>query len=162
MNIDVTALKNRSVKELEINETCSFKKDQLSETELLDLKDVVLSGIITLDVDGDYIIDADLNGTMILPCAVTLKEVPYQFSTKIEGNIEKMLAEIDENYEKSENTIDIFPIIWENILMEIPLRVVSEDLDNVSLEGDGWKFISDNNERVETTNPELEKLKDLL
>ena len=55
-------------------------------------------------------------------------------------------------------TIDILPIIWENILMEIPTHVVSPDASGTELEGEGWSL----NKEVKTGNSELSKLKDLL
>ena len=70
------------------------------------------------------------------------------------------MEEINENSQKIENSIDIFPIIWENILMEIPMKVVSEKAKNLKLEGDGWKLITD--EKKEEINPEFEKLNQLL
>lgn len=161
MNIDITSLKNHSERELVIHETYHVSKEQLENTELLDLKDVMVEGTLNLDVNQEYEMHVTVTGTMILPCAITLKPVPYQFSIEVDGNVEEMLNEIDKNHEKIENTIDISPIIWENILMEIPLRVVSEELDDVSLEGDGWKLITERETNLET-NPELEKLKDLL
>ena len=93
---------------------------------------------------------------MILPCSISLKPTKYPFSIEIDDDLSEFL---EENLENNQNTIDIFPIIWENILMEIPLKVVNEDLSDVKKEGKGWKFITDKEERI---NPELEKLKDLL
>ena len=69
------------------------------------------------------------------------------------------MEEIDENHKKIENSIDILPIIWENILMEIPMKVTSPDAYSVKAEGEGWKFVTD---EMDTKNPALEKLKDLL
>ena len=60
-----------------------------------------------------------------------------------------------------ENSIDILPIIWENILIEIPMRVVSEGAEDLSLHGDGWELITEEKPKQEH-NPELEKLKELL
>ena len=97
---------------------------------------------------------------MYLSCAITLKKTPYPFEIKIEGNIEELLNEIGEIDKKVENTIDIFPIIWENIVMEIPTRIVSPDAKLEKQEGEGWKVITENNQTG--TNPEFEKLKDLL
>ena len=45
--------------------------------------------------------------------------------------------------------------------MEIPMRVVSEGAEEVHLEGDGWKLVTDK-DSVKETNPALAKLKDLL
>ena len=73
--------------------------------------------------------------------------------------MERGRKENPEKYINSKNSLDILPIIWENILMEIPMRVVSEDAEDVALSGDGWKFITG---EEKTENSELSKLKDLL
>ena len=122
--------------------------------------DAVVRGLRATS-DFEYEISMEVTGTMILPCAVTLKPVEYPFQLKIEGNLEQILQEIDENAKKIENSIDILPIIWENILMEIPMRVVSKEAEEVHLEGDGWKLVTDK-DSVKETNPALAKLKDLL
>ena len=80
---------------------------------------------------------------MVLPCAVTLKPVNHDFNIKISDNLNELLSEIDKNIKKVENLLDIFPIVWENILMEVPMRVVSSDVSDVPLEGNGWKFIKE-------------------
>jgi uncharacterized protein len=119
-------------------------------------------GEITKDAIDNIYLNVDVSGTLVLPCAITLKPVDYPFNIKIEGNIDELVEENEKSVKKDENTLDILPIIWENILMEIPMRVVSkgaeEELSN--LEGNGWKVITeeDNGE----INPELAKLKDLL
>lgn len=160
MNIDLTNLKNRSMKKLMIHENLEINYDLLKDTELLDLKDVMVDGTIFLDSFDEYQISLEIHGTMILACAITLKPVSYPFHIEVEGNVEELMNEIDENVKKSENSIDIFPIIWENILMEIPLRVVAEDAREVTMAGEGWKFVSDTNKQG-TTNSEFDKLKDL-
>ena len=161
VNIEVQTLKNHGVNEIEIDEVITFSEAQIKEADLLDLKDVHLLGTVTKLENEDYYLEATLSGIMVLPCAITLKPVDYEFSISIDGNVASMLEEIDENYEKVENTIDILPIIWENILMEIPLRVVSEEAQDVSLHGDGWRLITEKEDNLEL-NPELQKLKDLL
>lgn len=156
MIIDITRLKSGIDNFIEINENLNI---DTSSTEIIALKDTKIKGNLIKDIEG-YSIDAVISGIMILPCSISLKPTDVKFETEIIGNIEEMLAEIGENDKKTENSIDIFPIIWENILMEIPMRVVSPDLDEQTLKGDGWKMITE--EENTSTNPELEKLKDLL
>ena len=156
MNIDITKLKSGIETSIEINEKLNI---DVSNTEIIELKDVELHGNFTKDVEG-YYINTVLSGVMTLPCSVTLKPVDISFSTEIEGNVEELLEEIGIFDKKNENTIDIFPIIWENILMEIPMRVVSDEIDTNSLKGDGWQVVTE--EVTSSPNPELEKLKDLL
>lgn len=82
---------------------------------------------------------------MVLPCAITLKPVDYPFSIEFDKSLEEICEETTENLKKDENTLDILPIIWENILMEIPMKVVSKDANTSNLKGDGWEFVT--NER---------------
>ena len=43
--------------------------------------------------------------------------------------------------------------------MEIPMRVVNENIHDATLKGEGWSFVT---EEQPSINPELQKLKDLL
>ena len=159
MNIDITKLKSGIQSQIEIDEVYSFSKDILDGTDIMSLDDVNIKGYMTSNSVDDYDLDVNVSGVMVLPCSLTLKPVNYRFETKIEGNIDKLLGEINETLKKNQNRIDILPIIWENILLEIPIRVVSDDSANLKLEGEGWKLITESEKRL---NPELQKLKDLL
>lgn len=158
MNIDLLRLKNNVDKIIEINENLEFQKDQLENTELLDLKDVKATGELKKDSMDDITLYLNVTGTMYLPCALTLESVEHKFEFTIDDKLENVLEEV-KNDKKIENTIDILPIIWENILMEIPMRVVSPNAKPEKLKGEGWQIITEQKGNV---NPELEKLKDLL
>lgn len=158
MNIELLRLKNDVDKVIEIDDDISFDKSDFLGTDLIDLKDVHVSGNLSKDSMGDICLYLSVGGKMILPCAYTLQDVPYDFSFCIDDKLENVLKELQID-KKVENTIDILPIIWENILMEIPMRVVSPNAKLDNLKGDGWRFVTD---EVKSVNPELEKLKDLL
>lgn len=160
MIIDITKFKNQNISKIEINEELNINKEELKKTSIIDINSLKIQGDITCPSKDEYLLNVVISGDMILPDSITLEEVNYNFSTEIEGNIEELLEEIGESSKKTEFSIDIFPIIWENILMEIPIRIVNEKNENIKLEGDGWKLI-DSYEKT-STNPELEKLKDLL
>lgn len=158
MNIDLLRLKNNVDKIIEIDQDITFNKDDFTGTDLIDLNDVHVSGNLTKDSMDDICLYLSVSGVMVLPCAITLEEVNHNFSFIIDDKLENILEEL-KNDKKIENTIDILPIIWENILMEIPMRVVSPNAKLDNLKGDGWRFVTD---EVKSVNPELEKLKDLL
>ena len=160
MEFDLLRLKNNLDKNIIIDLTYSFPREMLDMTDLIELNNVHIVGDIHKDCLDNIVLSVNVSGTMVLPCAVTLKPVNYPFSINIEGNIEELIEEIDENSKKIENTIDILPIIWENILMEIPMRVVSDDADLSNLQGDGWRVITEDTK--EEGNSELAKLIDLL
>ncbi len=149
MNIDITELINGSKKEIEINDTISFDKELCDKAGIIDFKTVSLIGSIYIDSLNLYHLDIDVNGVMVLPCSITLKPVDYEFSFKIKEEYEEAELSNMTNDKKFENTIDILPIIWENIVLEIPLKVLSSDAYDTKLEGDGWKLITDNNQEGE-------------
>ena len=159
MQFDITRLNNNIEKVISINETYSFVQEELKGTDLLKLEDVKVVGELFKNSLGNIELNVDVYGVMVLPCAITLKPVDYPFSLTISGEIDELMEDLEENKRNFQNTIDILPIIWENILMEIPMRVVSKDANTSNLKGDGWEFITEERKK---TNPELEKLKDLL
>ena len=94
------------------------------------------TGSIYLNALNEHILNLKITGTMILPCSRTLKPVKYEFETVVEENMEEIFG-------KFKKTIDILPIIWENILMEIPIRVISPEAEEIETKGDGWELITD-------------------
>ena len=161
MIIDLVRLKNNIDEYINIDYKYSFAKEKLDGTEIMSLDNVLIKGYITKDSMDELVINLNINGIMVLPCSITLKPVNHEFTTSVDGQLQTIMSEIDENNKKIENTIDILPIIWENILMEIPMKVVSPDAQYVKLEGVGWKFITNMENKVEV-NPELAKLQELL
>lgn len=159
MVIDLLRLKNNIDDIIEIDSDIVFSNELLESSELLAMESCHVKGYLNKDALDEISISLNINGVMVLPCAITLKPVKYPFNTSIEGNLQEILDEMGENVKKVENSIDILPIIWENVLMEIPLRVVSEDAEPSNLKGDGWKLVT---EDADDINPELAKLKDLL
>ncbi len=159
MEFDLRRLISNIDEEVVIDTTYSFTEEELKGSGLLKLDNVSINGNITKDSLNNLVINVDIKGTMVLPCSITLKPVDYPFNINVNGNIEDMLEEMGKFDKKIQNTLDILPIIWENILMEIPSKVVSPDADDVELSGDGWKLIK---EEEKKENLGLAKLKDLL
>lgn len=158
MQIDITKLKSGYESSVPFAQTYTFSKDELEGTELLDLKDIQVKGTIDMQYDT-YHIEATISGIMVLPCSITLEEVDYPFSVFIDTDLDEQLDRGQKKYRNYENAIDIFPIIWENILMEIPMKVVSKKAKDIHLEGDGWRLITDGETK---RNSPFEKLNDLL
>ena len=159
MNVDITKLKSGYQNYIDIDFNYSFKKEDLKGTDLISLNDVKVNGILE-SMYEDYHLEVEVSGTMVLPCAITLEEVSYPFSFKIDENLENFFENEEKKCKTCENTIDIFPIIWENILMEIPMKVVSENAKDIHMEGEGWKLLTDDDEG--NTNSPFEKLNEIL
>ena len=144
MKIDITKLLNAYVDEIEIKQEIEIPNELLQNSLITELKNIIFSGGLTLDEEDNLNLTGKLNGTMILKDDITLAPVEYNFNT-----------EIEEILEKSKNILDITEILWQNILVEIPSKVRNTDED-VNLEGDGWRVISEEQfvqERNKSNNP---------
>ena len=159
MDLDITRLKSGIDSEILVDIKHSFSEEELKDTGILKLNDVSIKGNITINSADDYQLTLNIKGTMTLQCSLTLKPVEYPFNIKIDNNLTDLYEELGKINENVGNTLDILPIIWENILLEVPLKVTSSDLSDYKTHGDGWKVITG---EEKNTNPELEKLKDLL
>lgn len=126
------------------------------------LKDVIVSGTGNLDTrDKRLYVDLNIKGTMILPCALTLEDVDYPFdiySTEV-FSFEKP-DPLEDVHEAKKDVVDFTPVVFSNIMLEVPMRVVKDDA-NIKESGKGWKILDgqeDNDE--EYIDPRLAKLKD--
>lgn len=158
IKFDLLRLKNGIDDEIEINEKVDFDKEELNSAGIIRLENAKATGKITKHMDS-YNLYLKIKGVMILPCSLTLKEVKHDFDIEIDDDLLNLLDDTAENNKNIQNSIDILPIIWENILMEIPMKVVSDDLSDFVKEGNGWKVITDDEEKI---NEEFLKIKDLL
>ena len=158
MIIDITGLKSNAY--IEVDNDITIDKEEFNNTDIIELKKANIKGTISRYGEDDYELDLVLTGTMVLPCSITLQPVDHNFSVEIQGIYTEMMEEIENFDKKIENTLDIFPIIWENILMEIPIKVTCPEATDLKLSGDGWKLVTE--EDLEKTTSAFDKLKDLL
>ncbi len=148
MNIDITKLRSNYEKLINIDEEINNITEGLEGTDIKKIKNLKINGYIDRDVLDEYHIYLKIEGTLILECAITLKDVEYPISVEIDDNYEDLMAEIGENVKNITNSLDIWPIVWHNVLLVVPMRVVSPGAEVEITKGEGWKFIrSENNEK---------------
>ena len=149
MKIDLSLLHTNQVSEVSIHNSYSFTDDYTCP-DILGLSDIKVDGIITLRDDKDVFIGT-ISGTMIIKDSISLEKVSYPFEIQFDDFL-------PENYIKNENTLDILGFLWENIVLEVPLRFTKvQDLSKYK--GDGWRVIRED-ERINPNNPFLELLND--
>lgn len=129
---------------------------------LLDLQDIHVEGTGHYEAgDQKVYVQLKITGTMILSCALSLEEVPYPFETESTEIFSFVKVKPDEDiHEAKRDTVDLTPIVFQNIVMEVPARVVKEGA-TVKTEGNGWKVLN-GEEQVDAfdIDPRLAKLKD--
>ena len=160
MIIDLTKLLYSQTDKILIDNEVTIPKSYLDNTDIKDISKVLVSGEI---VDEGLALSVNLNikCDLTLICSVSLKDVNYPVNI----NICEIISDNDENLEDFDkiinNSIDLLPIIWQNILVEVPMKVVSPDYEEKNIYGNGWKFITTTEENNEI-DPRLSKLKDFL
>ena len=137
MKLDVNYL-NRFSK-IEIDSDVIFDKNIYENTEIRELKNIHISGNAIIDFEDNIILNLNIKGIMILPCAISLQDVEYNFETEIEEN----LGNFEEIYKNNKNSLEISEILWNNIVLEIPIRVVANSVKPSNTSGDGWELISE-------------------
>ena len=140
-------------KKIIIDNDVIINEELLNTSTIRRLNNVHFTGSLSRLIDDTYELSGTITGTMILPDDITLEDYEYNLTSEIEEKIEETRI----NYQK---TIDITEDLWQNILVEIPLKAVNEKNKDLRLEGDGWRLISEDD--VKTSNNPLSSLKELL
>lgn len=135
MNIDLSSLYSGIDDYIEVDSFVTFPKEEYNHSDIIDLKDVWVNGTISINTSDELECNFKVKGDMILEDSISLEEISYPFTCEI-------CEKIEENEENFENRLDILPILWENIVLEVPLRFTKEE-DLSKFSGDGWKIISE-------------------
>lgn len=133
MKIDLIKLNTKG--RVDFDENPDF--EGYSHESIKEFRDVRCQGFILDNGTEDYEVNLHIMGTMILKSAVNSSDVPYELDIKFDDFVTNLV----ENYKISSNSLDILPIIWENILLEIPIRAVNETDEFQSIQGEGWEIL---------------------
>lgn len=127
----------------------SFDEEYLASSPIKKLDDVNVEGFVYQNDLDEYKCRIEVNGEMILLDTVTLDEISYKFDFILDDII-------DERCINEQNVLDIMELLWENIVLEVPIRYTKSDAEN--LKGDNWEVLSDNKE--DKIDPRMQKLYD--
>lgn len=155
MLIDLSKLLKQN--RYEVDEDCSLIEN-FQNTSIKALKNLHIKGIISHTLSDEITIDATLKGIMVLEDAYTLELVDYPFDIKIDATIsndEQKSLKITKN---NENALDISSILWENIVLEVPISYSSHQ-KVLTDHGEGWQLVDENTKKID---PRLAKLAMLL
>ena len=152
MKIDITMLNRGLTDVLDITNTVNFPREKYQDTDILELKDLKLVGSIVRNSSNAITLDANLSGIMVLEDSISLDPINYQFSCQINDELE----EISENLE---NILDITDILWQNIILEVPLKLTNVE-DFNEYQGDGWKLVSEDS--IKNTSNPFSELRDMM
>ena len=144
MDINLDELYSGILDSISLDEDIIFPQETYHINDIKRLSDVHLNGEITKNNQSEVILTGTLRGVMTILDSISLDEVNYHFLIELEENLEEIM-------EKGKNSIDILDILWQNIVLEVPLRY-TEVTDYSKYSGDGWRLISEEELKYEN-NP---------
>ena len=146
---------------VDISDLASMKSNDIRSIE-----DVHVKGFVVAD-KLEFIFSFTINGEMILPCARTLVDVPYAFNFQADEVFSEVPQSQDDDEEEvhyvSGEMLDLTPYIKENIILQMPYRVFSDEAG--VQEGEGWDFYDEDSfqqEKSQKVDPRLAKLQQLM
>jgi uncharacterized protein len=92
-------------------------------TDLLSISETKVEGSYAIEANTYYHFDLTINTTLTMACAITLEPVKVPLEIEVTETFSQ--DENDEYLTIEGITIDLLPVIWSNIYLEKPLRVVS-------------------------------------
>ena len=156
MELNLASLSNEVVN---YDEDFHIDPSLYSSVGILDLKNLHVSGSVHLNSLSMLVVNLTVTGIMVLPDSVTNEPIDYPFTCKIDEEFDINDENFLEYYQKSQNILDIMKILWENIVLEVPMRfTLAKD---AHLTGDGWSLGEDKN-KDDQIDPRLAKLSELL
>jgi len=118
---ELTKLQNINSEFSGVVDLLSYIKD----TDIINISPVKVSGNFEIYDNSLYDFYFNIKCTLTLACAITLEEVPYEMDIQAE---EVFTSDETDEYNTIEGiTIDLLPIIWSNIILEKPMRVLSKN-----------------------------------
>ena len=152
MDIDLSLLHSKTKDNIDISGIYDIPKEYYKDYEkIISIEKIEINGIINQDAEENDHANCTINGKMILKDSISLEPVEYPISIEYDDILE-------ESCKKSENTLDIFSFLWENIVLEVPLQF-TKVTDLSKFHGNGWKLVSEE-EQKNSNNPFSDLLKE--
>lgn len=109
------------------------------DERVISFEKVHAKGSIMDNGTDEYEINLEIQGLINVKSSINGSAVPLKLDIKYSDFINNLV----EKYKNSSNSLDILPIIWENILLEIPIRTVNESDTFTKIKGEGWEILED-------------------
>ena len=153
MNIDISKVGEKGIV---IDEIVSFGPDYIKNTPIQKLDNISVKGRCYYSVTNEVVLEVSVKGIMVLLDAIDLEPIDYPINVEIS----EVLSENDDEKDKNElKTLDIMDVLWQNIVLEVPISIKKDPDKKYDLHGDGWELVDEESKKVD---PRLAPLLELL
>ncbi len=139
-----------------IDDTISFSEEYIKNTPIQKLDNVKVTGKAYYSVTNEIVFDCKVTGTMVLLDSMDLEPIDYPFDIEISEVLSENDDEKDQNKLK---TLDIIDILWQNIVLEVPISIRKNPDKKYEMSGEGWELVDEERKKLD---PRLAPLLELL
>jgi len=153
------------------NRTISFDEEICFEESVFakmdhirGLHDVRVSGTARFEEFSNQVTaDIHAEGIMIVPCSITMEDVEVPFETSSEEVFAFDKCEHEDVHEIKGDVMELLPVVFQLILMEVPLKVVKEGIKEYP-KGKDWEVVKEEDyqkEKRKEIDPRLASFKEI-
>ena len=139
MKWQIAKLIKEQSKEVEINEAVDFSDVVKQNPDIRQISKILVTGKgFFCPTTRTMTFDLTIKGEMTLSCALTLDDVIHSFEATLNPVFTWDGKKHDQDSEDYlvKDTIELAPIIWQEIFIQIPLRIVKEGAyDEIARQG---------------------------
>ena len=139
-----------------IDDVVSFGPEYIENTSIQKLENVKVNGRAYYSVTNEIVFDCKVDGSFVLLDALTLEPCDYPFSIEISEILSENASELNRNELK---TLDIMDILWQNIVLEVPISFRKNPDEKIDMSGEGWELVDEDKKKLD---PRLAPLLELL
>lgn len=121
---------------LTFKETVDFSTIIPSNDDIISVAPTEIDGTFRYD-DPHFVFHLTIQTTLQMACAKTLQPVDVPLHIKVKETFSHFVG--DDMRLIEQNTVDLYPIVWSNIYLEKPLKVVHPDAKDLSFDSPGEK-----------------------
>ena len=160
MIIDLINLITNKESSITIDSDIDIPKELLKDSNIKKLDSLHLKGNISKILD-EYTFTGTITGNMVLPDDLTLDDVTIPINIDFDEIFTENMIDNENNLTIIQNKLDIIPFLWQNIVLEVPLKVIGDGNRNINLAGDGWRLITED-ELESSNNSPFSNLEELI
>ena len=131
MKIDLRTL--YALETININKELKIPEEKYKPYDIKHISYLNVKGVIFINSNENIEINVNIKGTLILPCAVSLEDVNYNLDININ-------EEITDSNNKNQIYLELFDILWQNIVLEVPLKITKKNINKNDFKGKGWEL----------------------
>lgn len=143
---------------IQIDTVVSFGEEYLHLSTIKKLDNVKVQGRLYYNLTKEVIFSGKALGTMVLTDGYSGEDIDYPFTIELDEILADFSEEVEKNAKKAKNTLDLKEVLWENIVLEVPI-VATKNNKLSKTKGEFWEVRDENSKK---DDPRLECFRALL